>query len=114
MTAIEPENIAGYTKRCSVTLILWGCVSHHGVGKLVIVDDTMKSIHYIDILVNNLVDSFENIFGDAMHSFIFQNGNAPVHIACNMLTWLDKHDVQVIQWTIQSPDLNEGENAWGM
>ncbi len=54
------------------------------------------------------------MFGDAMIPFIFQQSNAPVHTSHNVQTWLDEHDVQVIQWPAQSLDLNVIENDWGM
>jgi len=74
----------------------WGCVSYHGVCELVIVDSTLKSTDYIDILDHNLLDSVENMFGDVMIPFIFQYHNAPVYIARNVQTLLDEHDAQVI------------------
>ena len=58
----------------------------------------MKSTDYIDILDHNLLDSVENMFGDAMIPFIFQHDNASVH---TMQTWIDEHGVQVIQWPAQ-------------
>ena len=70
--ALEPENIPGFIRRYPVSLMVCGCVSYRGVGKLFIVNGTMKSIDYIYILDHNLLDSVENIFGDAMIPFIFQ------------------------------------------
>ena len=87
---MEPENIAGVTRRCSVSLMVWGCVSYHGVGELVIVDGTMKNTDYIDILDHNLLDSVQNMFGEAMIPFIFQYDNEPMHTARNVQTWLDE------------------------
>ena len=88
------RKLAGFTGRYSVSLMGWGCVSYHGVGKLVIVDCPMKSTNYIDILVHNYLDSVENMFEDTKNQFIFQHDNAPVHRTRNVKTWLDEHDVE--------------------
>ena len=63
---MEPENITGFN---IASLMVWGCVSYHGVGELVIIDGTMKHTDYI--LDHNLLDSVENIFRDVMIPFIF-------------------------------------------
>ena len=94
--AMESENIAGFTRTCF--LMIWGCVSYHRFGELIIEDGTMKRTDYIDILDHNLLDSVENIFGDAMILFTLQYDNA--------------HDVQVIQWLAQSPGLNVIDAIW--
>lgn len=39
---MEPENSAGVTRRCSVSLMVWKCVSYHGVAELVIVEVLWK------------------------------------------------------------------------
>jgi len=48
--------------RFSVSLVVLECVYYNGVGELVMVDRTMKSTDYIDI-----VDSIETMFGDAIY-----------------------------------------------
>ena len=72
--------------------MVWGCFSYHGVGKLVIVNGTVKSTDYIDNLDHNLL----NLFGDAMILFIFHHDNALVHTARYVHTGLDYNDVQVM------------------
>jgi hypothetical protein len=57
----------------------------------------LNSTDDIDILDHNLLDSVENMFGDAMIPFICA----------------EEHDVQVIPWPVQSPDLNMIVNVWG-
>jgi len=69
---MEPESIAEFTRRCSVCLIVWGCVSYHGLCEIVTLGGIMKSTDYIDILDHNLLDSVENMFRDAMIRFTFQ------------------------------------------
>jgi len=108
---MEPENIAGFTRRCFVSLMVWGCVSYHRVSELVIVDDTMKSTDYNDIMDHDLPDSVDTMFGEAMIPFIFQHDTAPVHISFTVQTLLDEYCVQVIHWPAQSPILNVIENV---
>ena len=48
------------------------------------------------------------------HDPIYIPDNVPVHTARNVQTWLAEHDVQVIQWPAQSPDLNVIENVWSV
>ena len=90
---METEEIAGFTRRCFVSVMVWGNVSYHGVGESFIVDGTMKSSDYFDILNRILLDSVENMFEDSMIPFIFQQDNTLVHTASIILTWFDEHDV---------------------
>jgi len=54
------------------------CALYHGVGKLVMVDGTMKSTDYIDILDHYILDCVQNMFGYPIIPFRFQQGNVPV------------------------------------
>jgi len=54
-------------------LMVWGCITYHGVGKPVFVDGNMNSEKYISILDNNLWEVVVKHYGDK--SWIYQDDN---------------------------------------
>ena len=60
----------------------WGYVSYHGVSESVVVEGTLKCTDYIDILGHNLLDSTENMFGDAVLPFLSQHDNTQCVCVC--------------------------------
>ncbi len=107
-----PENLVCLRRRSNVSVMVWGCVTIHGVGELVLVDGTVTHQVYIDILDQNLLESVENTFGDRRTAFVFQQDNAPVHKARNVERWLERQEIQTIQWPAQSPDMNLIKYLW--
>ena len=57
-------------------IMVWGCFSYQGVGKLVFIDGKINSEDYICILTENLEQS-ASLLG--IKNFIFQQDNAPCH-----------------------------------
>jgi len=47
-----------------------------------------------------------------MQDILFQQDNAPVHKADNVIDWLDRHSIEVVEHPPYSPDLNTIEHAW--
>ncbi|GFV46816.1 transposable element Tcb1 transposase [Trichonephila clavipes] len=67
------------TVKFPTKVMVWGCMSSHGFGRLHIVSGTVKGMAYIEILQNKLLPTARDLFGN--QSWIFQDDNAPCHRA---------------------------------
>jgi len=72
--------------------MVWGCMSIHGLGDLVVVDGNMNHQKYIEVLESGLPPSIDNMFEDRNHQFIYQRDNVPCHRPRAAGTWLDFHN----------------------
>ena len=50
------------------------------------------------------------VFG---RNFAHVQDNAPPHTACDTAAFLDQQDVEVMDWSARSPDMNPIEHVWG-
>ncbi len=90
-------------------ILVWGAISYEGVGPLVLVEETLDSEVYINILREKLKNYFSGLWSDHM---VFQHNGAPAHRHSNTQQCLKKKKVNVINWPPQSPDLNIIEDCW--
>ncbi|GFX82458.1 transposable element Tcb1 transposase [Trichonephila clavipes] len=67
------------TVKYPTKVMVWGCMSSHGVGKLHIANETVKAMDYIEILQNKLLPTARDLLGN--QSWIFQDDNTPCHRA---------------------------------
>jgi Transposase/DDE superfamily endonuclease len=89
------------------SVMFWGCFGWHGVGPLVVVDGNMNSDDYINILANNFIPWVDNY-----PNSIFQQDGAPCHTSNYSVWWMRTHNIPILDWVPQSPDLNPIENLW--
>ncbi len=91
--------------------MIGGAMSSAGVGPLCFLKTNIISPVYQDVLEHFMLPSADQLFKDA--DFIFQQDLAPAHTAKSTRSWFNDHDVSVLDWPENSPDLNI-ENLWGI
>ncbi len=92
------------------SVLIWASMSSAGVGPLCFLKSTVNAAIYQEILEHFMLTSADKLYGDA--DFIFQQDLAPAHTAKGTKSWINNHGVTVLDWSVNSPDLNPIENLW--
>ncbi|CAG8580764.1 15537_t:CDS:2 [Racocetra fulgida] len=77
------------------SIIVWGCITSEGC-KIELVEETLNSAGYIQILEDCLLDVLDSC--DCADKMIFQHDNARVHTSIATKTWLEDNNISVLEW----------------
>lgn len=108
--AYKLKNLKPSVKHGGGSIMVWGCFSYHGVGKLVFIDGIMNGPGYIDILENNLEESARSM--GLENDYVFQQDNDPKHTCKLARQYFDDKAISLLPWSSSSPDINPIEPLW--
>lgn len=109
---LEEKNLKATVKHGGGSVLVWGCMSARGVGKLHFIEGIMDHKDYINILRENLNSSAEKM--GLNNDYIFTQDNDPKHTAWNTKMWLLHNVPKWVETPPQSPDINPIENLWSL
>ena len=106
------QNFRNKRQQGGGSVMIWGMLLPKGKLCVFKVSGRLNSVHYINLLRENVKPILDNEFPEK--NFIFQQDNAPVHKSAYSMNWLNQNFPHILEWPAKSPDLNIIENVWHM
>ena len=108
-------------KSQQVKVIVWRCFTGERLGPLIVCEERgIGADEYEEILYDELFSLIDDLLEPpedpemiqvvTNNTFVFMQDNAPCHKAIEVLEFLEENYVPIMEWPLQSLDLNPIEN----
>ncbi|KAK2944661.1 putative Transposable element Tc1 transposase [Blattamonas nauphoetae] len=87
----------------------WCTMSAAGPGSMVVLDGTLNSDRYLHLVRRHVQQDGTRLCGE---HFVYQQDNHSAHNAEEVLDYIDRQGIQLLNWPANSPDLSPIENMF--
>lgn len=108
----KPQYIDPRVKYGGGKVMVWGCITPVGFGRLYRIEGNMNAEMYCGILEEAFLGTLRD-HGLAADDIIFQQDNDRKHTSKLAKKWFSRNNITTLDWPPNSPDMNAIEHAWG-